>query len=29
MVSWVALGESFGFVVVGAAMIRILDGAAH
>jgi hypothetical protein len=27
MVSWVALGESFGFVAVGAAMIRILDGA--
>jgi hypothetical protein len=26
-VSWVALGESFGFVAVGAAMIRIVDGA--
>lgn len=27
MVSWVALGESFGFAVVGVAMIRIVGGA--
>jgi hypothetical protein len=27
MVSWVALGESSGFVAVGAAMIWIVDGA--